>query len=197
MFDSKAEINLKVHTAHGGSKRLLVRYPTDDEWITWRRKKKIVQRALGRGFDVEPATPEPADLDLLNAIKLDETQVSRTDAFRIVNRLARFEVIVAPTLIGAAYKIEAKIMDQLLTAHVLRVPSVQELAEYHRNYMSVVFGQYGLQTITIDFTAGEALYNRLVQRTEGYVHTVPVPHKAEVINVLAQLIRRESGGSIC
>ena len=39
MFDSRAEIGLTLHSPEG-PKKVLVRYPTDSEFIEWRRKKK-------------------------------------------------------------------------------------------------------------------------------------------------------------
>ena len=71
MFDMKGEIALTLPAAEG-PKKIVVRYPSDSEFIEWRRKKKIVQKDLGRrSFQIESSKPEPCDLALATAIRVD------------------------------------------------------------------------------------------------------------------------------
>jgi hypothetical protein len=84
-----------------------------------------------------------------------------------------------------------KIMRKLATTHTLKLPSVKEMMDYERARSSVVFAAYGSQEIKINFRASADLYDKLKISTEGYAGDVPVPHKAEAVNILLQEIRAE------
>jgi hypothetical protein len=195
MFDMlKGEIALNLHSPDG-PKKVLVRFPTDSEFIEWRRKKKIVQKDLGRRkFQIESSVPEACDLTLLSEIRLDKENgpsLDEAEAYYAIGQLAEAEVKEQPQREGSAYVIRMKIMRKLTTKHTLRVPSVREMMDYERMRSSVVFGQYGQQEIRINFRASAELYDKLKLSTEGYANEIPVPHKAEAVNVLLQEIRGE------
>jgi hypothetical protein len=193
MFDYKQEIGLSLDTDQG-RKKVAVRYPTDAEWITWRRKKKILQKDLGRGnFQMEPSVPGAPDMELLNAIRVDKDdpdapQIDESEAFEIITKLGSADVNVRPSREESGYRIELKVMQRFNTIHRLKIPSVKDKQTYNRSKSSVTYGQYGYQEIRINYQAGADLYDKLITSKEGYSAEVPINHKAEVINVLLQEI---------
>lgn len=192
MFDIKAEIGIPIPGAQ--SKKAVVRFPTDEEFTVWRRKKKVQQKDLGRrSFQIEQSKPEPIDLELYNKIRTDagSSEIDEAEAYYVINRLADCEVSSRPEREGDSYTIQMKIMRKLTTSHTLRIPSVKEMMDYERMRSAVIFGQYGNQEIKINFQASSDLYDKLKVSTQGYLNGVPVPHKAEAINVLLQEVRAE------
>lgn len=191
MFDSKAEIGLTIQGEQ--PKKVIVRLPTDSEFIGWRRKKKVVQKDLGRRkFQMEQSKPEPCDMALVNAIRIDKDgpAIDDSEAVHIIGRLTECEVPNRPDREGSAYVIKMKVMRKLATSHTLRIPSVKEQMDYERMRSSVIFGQYG-QEIRMNFQAAADLYDKLKVAVDGYKSDVPVFHKAEAVNVLLQELRDE------
>jgi hypothetical protein len=192
MFDSKAEIGLTIQGEP--PKKIVVRVPTDSEFIAWRRKKKVVQKDLGRRkFQMEQSKPEPCDLALVSAIRVDKDgpSIDEAEAIHIIGRLTECDVPNRPDREGSAYVIAMKVMRRLATSHTLRIPSVKEQMDYERMRSSVIFGQYGQQEIRINFQAAAELYDKLKVSVDGYANDVPVFHKAEAVNVLLQELREE------
>ncbi len=193
MFDVKDEISIPIQSPDG-TKKIVVRFPTDGEFIDWRRKKKILQRDLGRRKStIDPSRPEASDLELLKKIRIDKDgpAVDEAEALFVIGRLAECEVDQQPERDGSAYSITMKIMGKLSATHTLRIPSVKEMMDYERQRSSVTFAAYGQNEIKINFRAAGELYDKLKVSVEGYAGDVPVPHKAEAVNVLLQEIRSE------
>lgn len=192
MFDSKAEIGLTIQG--DPPKKVVVRFPNDSEFIAWRRKKKVVQKDLGRrSFQIESSKPEAVDLALVNALRVDTDgpTLDEAESYYILTRLAECEVDTRPDREGSSYVITMKVMRKLTTTHTLRIPSVKEQMDYERMRSSVTFGQYGRQEIKINFQAAAELYDKLKVSVTGYANDVPVSHKAEAINVLLQELRAD------
>jgi hypothetical protein len=194
MFDRKQEIALKIPSEEG-VKEIIVRYPTDDQIIDWRRKKKVVQRGLGRGlFQMEQSKPEQIDVKLAAAIRVDENgpDIDDAESVYIINKLLECEVTEQPEREGSALRIAMNVLGKLKTAHTLRKPSVKEMLEYQRLRSQVTFGNYNRQEIRINLSAGGDLYDKLKIKVEGYAgNDVPVSHKSEAVNVLIQEVQGE------
>jgi hypothetical protein len=198
LFDSTLELGIKLPSPEG-VKRVSVSFPSDADFSEWRRKKKIVQKDLGRrSFQIEASQPEQCDLDLLKKILVTEEgqptpEIDEAEASYIVSKLAESEVPTKPEREGSTFRIPLRVMGKIDTVHVLRVPSMREMMKYDRERSAVKFGQYGQQEIRINFDAASKLYDELVKDKQGYAPAsrVPVPHKAEAINVLLQEIRAE------
>lgn len=193
MFDTKTEIVIPIETPEG-IKKVAVRYPTDAEFSDWRRKKKVLQKDLGRRkFRIEGSLPDKNDLELLSKIRADKDEdaptIDEAEASHIIGRLASCEVSDRPTRVGQAFSIPLKVMGRFATVHVLGVPSMKQLFEYDRLRSGVIHGEYGRSEIRINFQAAGELYDALKQSVEGYAGAVPIPHKAEAINVLLQELR--------
>jgi hypothetical protein len=205
LFDSRLELGIKLPSPDG-VKRVFVSIPSDTNWETWRRKKRITQRDLGRrSFQIEASKPEPCDLDLFKKALVAEQEDGYTlpadpadaaaDAAFVIGLLTTVEATGRPSREGSLFRIELKVMGRHSTVHVLRMPSMREMLEYERVRSSITFGQYGTQEIRVNYRAAAELYDKLVKREqlEGYAEGSPIPviHKAEAVNVLLQEIRAE------
>jgi hypothetical protein len=192
MFDVNAPIDINLLSAEG-PKKITVRYPSDAEFTEWRKKKKVTQKDMGRrSFQIEQSRPERCDMDLVAKIRTDKEtgpQIDEAEAFHVVSRLANCETSERPERDGANFSIRIKAMGKLQTTHVLRIPSMREVMDFESARSSVIFGQYGRQDIRINFQASADLYDKLKVSVEGYTGAVPVPHKAEAVNVLLQEVR--------
>jgi hypothetical protein len=97
LFDSTLELGIKLPSPEG-VKRVSVSFPSDADFSEWRRKKKIVQKDLGRrSFQIEASQPEQCDLDLLKKILVTEEgqptpEIDEAEASYIVSKLAESEV---------------------------------------------------------------------------------------------------------
>lgn len=193
MFDSKAILGIRLPDG----KRVSVSIPSDADWTTWRRAKKILQKDIGRRqFQMEPGKPEKADLDLFRKIQhvddgAERVELDEAEASYVIAKLSECDVTEQPERNGSEYVVRMKVLGKLFVTHTLRVPTVREMMDYERNRNSLTFGQYGTQEIRINYRAAGDLYDKLAVLNEGYAQAVPIPHKAEAVNVLLQEIRAD------
>jgi hypothetical protein len=58
VFDAAQSIVVHLWTP-AGVKAILVRFPSDEEWIVWQRKRKVIVKPLGRGVSETTIIPQP------------------------------------------------------------------------------------------------------------------------------------------
>src|SRR6516225_8862331 len=93
MFDSNATITIGLRTASGKTD-IAVRWPTDEEWGAHRRRRKILQRQLGRGMTETEIDTAEADSKLYEAVKLNGAPpLSVAEASRIVDAISTCDVL--------------------------------------------------------------------------------------------------------
>jgi hypothetical protein len=197
LFDSTRELGIALPSEEG-TKRVSVSFPSDTDFCEWRRKKKIIQKDLGRrSYQIVPPEPEKIDLDLVTKILVkreDEVapELDEADANYIINRLSQCEVSEQPEREGSAYVIKLKVLGQFRTVHVLRLPNMREWTSFDKLRSSIKFLPYGTQEIRMNYQVAGELYDKLKQRVDGYVgDRVPVSHKYEAVNVLLQEFRAQ------
>ncbi len=180
VFDATWPITLELRTPEG-LKSVRVRFPSDEEWIERQRRRKIIIKQLGRGVS-ETTIPnaEEVDADLLRKIRADEAEeVDAYEASRILEQLSLAEVDdVVPE--GAAFRVLLRVPGGT-TAHVLRVPSAKDVIEYRRGFARILDLPFNRQELTVNLAAAGALYQKLVQATEGYAGAVPIIHQAVAV----------------
>lgn len=192
MFDMKADIGLKIVSDDGDIKKIIVRFPDDNEFIEWRRRKKILQKDLGRrNFEMQNATPSDYDLELATKLRRDEDgpEINNADALHVMNSLANCEVENRPEREGKTFVIEMTVRNKTLTTHTLRIPSTQDMMHHDGMRSSVIHGAYGFQEIRLNYQSSAELYDKLKVSASGYANDIPVVHKAEIINVLLQEVK--------
>jgi len=180
MFDSNRQIEIQLRSAEG-TRTVKVRFPTDEEWIDRQRRRKIVIKQLGRGVsETTVANAEEADAALLAKIRVDEgPEIDPYEASRIIEQLGLAEVddVVAE---GAEFRVVLRVPGGT-TAHLLRMPSAKDVIEYRRGFARILDLPFNRQELTVNLAAAGALYQKLVQTTEGYTGAVPIIHQAVAV----------------
>jgi len=180
MFDSNRQIEIQLRSAEG-TRTVKVRFPTDEEWIDRQRRRKIVIKQLGRGVsETTVANAEEADAALLAKIRVDEgPEIDPYEASRIIEQLGLAEVddVVAE---GAEFRVVLRVPGGT-TAHLLRMPSAKDVIEYRRGFARILDLPFNRQELTVNLAAAGALYQKLVQTTEGCTGAVPIIHQAVAV----------------
>jgi hypothetical protein len=180
MFDSQASITIQLRGPEG-TKSVKVRFPTDEEWIERQRRRKIIIKQLGRGVsETTISGGEEADAALFAKIRQgEEPELDAYEASRILEQLSLAEVEdVVPE--GAGFRVLLRVPGGT-TAHVLRMPSAKDVIEYRRGFARILDLPFNRQELTVNLAAAGALYQKLVQATEGYAGAVPVIHQAVAV----------------
>lgn len=192
MFDTTKTIEFEIPTPEG-PKIAKLRFPTDDEWADRSRRKKVMQRNLGRGqTQIEPIDYSSVDFDLFRAVRQDgSADLDAYEAQMMFERISYAEVIDLERQ-GGQYRITLATAAGD-TTHVVKVPSAREIMEYRRNFARVVDKPYGRQEIVINLPASGACYNSLAVSTEGYASSVPLPHKSAIVRAAIDAVESATG----
>lgn len=184
VFDAKRPITINLRTP-GGLKSVRVRFPSDDEWITRQRRRKVLVKQLGRGVsETTVANGEDVDAALLAAIQERSGDASAPDidpfeAMRVIEQLSLAEVDdVIPE--GDSFKVTLRVLGAT-TVHILKMPSAKDVFEYRRGFARLLDLPFGRQEVTINIASAAALYKKLGTATEGYVGEVPIIHQAVAV----------------
>jgi len=183
-FDSTGPIQIKLQGPEG-LKEIVVRFPSDEEWIERQRKRKIIIKRLGRNIS-ETFTPdaEENDLVLLQKIRVDKDgpEIDAFEAERIIEDISKCEVedIVQE---GTVYKVSIRVPGAI-TEHRLRMPSSKELITYRRNFSRALDLPFNRQRLIVNLGAAGELDAKLRQGTEGYKGPVPIIHQAIAVQAV-------------
>jgi len=182
MFDSGITIALHLRTP-AGVKNVRVRFPSDEEWTERQRRRKIIIKQLGRGIsETIIGNAEEADAVLLAKIRVPEENAPEVDAFesnRIIEQLSQVEVDDV-VQVGDSFRVTLRVLGGTVV-HLLKMPSAKDVTEYRRGFARVLDLPYNRQELTINLTAGGALYKKLIASTEGYVGEPPIIHQAGAV----------------
>jgi hypothetical protein len=182
MFDAKQPITLHLRTPDG-VKAVRVRFPSDDEWIERQKKRKVIVKQLGRGVS-ETTIPDSAEADaaLLAKIRLPEENAPEVDAFeasRIIEQLSQADVDDV-VQVGDGFRVTMRVLGSTVSL-VLRMPSAKDVFEYRRGFARVLDLPYNRQELIINLAPAAALFNKLLESSEGYSGDVPVIHQAVAV----------------
>jgi hypothetical protein len=190
MFDSKTEIELSMDN---GQRKVVVRWPTDAEWIDRTRLRKFTIRRLGRGVS-ENVPPEPieSDVKLYNAIALNGAPpVTPAEAGFLLDQMGQAQVT------GVRVEGDDAIVEvQILTGeaiHRMRLPKADQVQQFRRASFRLFDLPYGQQQFQLNPDAGGRLYDACNGSSEDYVGAVPVIHKDVVARNVVDFIEREMG----
>jgi hypothetical protein len=164
-------------------KPVRVRFPTDEEWIERQKKRKVIVKQLGRGVS-ETTIPDSAEADaaLLAKIRLPEENAPEVDAFeasRIIEQLSQADVDDVAQ-VGDAFRVTLRVLGGTVSL-VLRMPSAKDVFEYRRGFARVLDLPYNRQELVINLAPAAALFEKLLESSEGYTGDVPVIHQAVAV----------------
>ncbi len=192
MFDSNREYEMQ---SLDGSKKVAVRFPSDEELVQRTAKSKTLVRSIGRGKTItESLGNEKNDLDLYEKIRLDgSADLDEFEATRVVNRLVRAEVTDSQRE-GAQFSVTLDVPGGQ-TVHVVRMPSAKQVIQYRRAAVHVIDGRRGAQEIRLNLQAAGELYDTLFVSSEGYTDATPITHKQAAIGEIMSVLDAEEDDS--
>jgi len=183
----------------GSAQRVVVNWPTDEQWITRARAGRSVMRTLGGGKTMSlPASEEAlekADLDLFRAILVEpKGDVDEEFAMRLVEILDRGSIAsIEPA--GDLFVIGLKVLGAqgypaVLTKHTLRAPTFREERKWRNRYSQLVSHQGSKYEIRTNPELAGEMYDELTQKAEGYSEgsRVPIHHKVAVVGRLMAMV---------
>ena len=180
VFDASRPLALNLRTP-GGLKTVRVRFPSDEEWTTRQRRRKVIMKSLGRGIN-ETVVPAGEDIDaaLLAKIRTEETpEVDPFEAKKLMEQLGTADVDDVQAT-GDGYAVTLRVLGAT-TVHTLKTPSAREAFDFERGYAKVLDLPYNRQEYTINLAPAAELYKKLLVQAEGYVGDVPIIHQAVVV----------------
>lgn len=207
MFDTAKEFEISIFS--GGPKKCVVRWPSDDQWRRRAKQSRIRQELTGRDKGKSaPLGVEAAALEMFEAIRLDSGEpFDGAEALEVVDRLefcelwegedgeASLEVTAEKiTVRMAALKHRGKpVFTGLL--HVMRMPSMQQMRAYRLGCVQITPVRRGSE-MTQPLEPGAALFDAIVERSQGYQQSVPIVHKDFVVCRVLEAIREleDEGG---
>jgi hypothetical protein len=186
---SDAEIEVSVPSPEG-TKRAVVKWPDDQQWIERVRAQKTMVRDLGRRKTVVDVDDFSAhDKALFEDLKVSGDDMDQYEAQRAIGKLATADVEDGGRE-GNGFVISVRTISGM-TKHSLRVPSQKELMEYSRRSMYVIQHPHGLMEYRFNLQAAGDFYDKLAQKAEGYSGPIPIVHKKAAVDELLSLLRAE------
>jgi hypothetical protein len=183
-FDGSKEFDVPIRS--GGIKRCVVRFPTDEEWITFESENKSLRRFLGNDKSVfEETNKERACSRLLDKIRVDKdgAEFDEAMAVLVVDRLKRADVVEV-CYEGDQFTVKLEIMDGP-TEHVVRDPEAKHLLAYRRTTARTVNNISGRSAEThLNLRAAKEFYDQIHVSHEGYVGAVPIIHMEAVAQAI-------------
>jgi hypothetical protein len=190
MFDQTSTITFGGFRAAAGKADITVRWPTDAEWNAHRKKRKLIQKNLGRGAVERRFVNGDADSVLYEAIKLNGAPpLSEAESAWIINQLATCDVLGVE--LGAD---EATVELQVLTGtvkHTVRIPNMDEVKTLQASTKFVML-PYNVQEIRSNLESSAALWDKCNGHAEGYGNGVPALHKDAAIRAVIEAIEQEA-----
>jgi hypothetical protein len=176
-FDTQTEIAWKIRRTEG-EQTAVVRFPTDQEWVEYRRSLRIVQQNLGRGAtETDINTAEP-DLKLYQKIRLPESpDLSADEAVMLIGVVAHCN-IQDVTLNMDEASVDLQVLKTFRVKHRLRIPTTAEVVQFKRAQGRQINLPHGRSQYILNLHAGADLYDKCLLGTEGYANgSVPVLHR--------------------
>ena len=177
------------------------RYPNDSDLVKRQKATQTIMRTLNGGETVAERPDmdkvDEADVNLFNAIHLDEQMIVDTDtALRIVSILDN-GAIKSCLKDGGNWVVKLRIMGGVKgapvydTVHTLRNPTFRDERRYRTltNFRTLKGGRFKMETSLSG--AGE-MYDALVVKSEGYLGRIPVTHKHAVLAEVMKQVTEET-----
>lgn len=207
MFDTSKTFEIIIYS--GGPKKCVVGWPSDADWKRRAKQIRIKNEAAGR--DKTRSTvigAEPAALEMFEKIRKDDGEpFDGAEALEVIDRLEYCELCEGEdgdpgidvrgdkiTIRLAALRHKGRALMNGMS-HTLKHPSMRQIREYRTACVDLCAVRRGTE-MTQPLAPGEALFNALIEQSEGYSEGVPVTHKDFVVCRVLEAIREleEDGG---
>lgn len=189
-----------TYTLHLPTKTVEVRWPTDAEWITRQRARKVVVKQLGQGkTDTKQVPSTDADLALYNQIRMPQSpDIDEYEAEFLINILAMVTVLDVMRS-GNEYTVSIAVPGGERT-YTLAIPSIRQAKFYEDARIKIHPARYATQVFEVRLEPAAELFDKLFVHPPVSVNSqpsapsesasqVPIIHKASVVDALIEDIR--------
>ncbi len=193
MFDRTQEIELHVRPASVGREltKVVVRYPTDDEWAKLLSSRKIKVRHMSRGM-TEMIQPPPCEADsrLYEAIAINGApKMTMAEAKQAIDAISMCQVTDV-RIEGTEAEVDLIILSGEVH-HKMKVPTADQAEEVERSGYRSYTLPYSQNEIRLNVGVGARLYDECGGKSDDYQGTVPAPHKDTVFRSVKEFIDRQ------
>jgi hypothetical protein len=189
MFDTATTITIGLRTTHGKTD-ITVRWPTDEEWAAHRKRRRIIQRTLGRGAAETDVDTTEADAKLYEAIKQNGAPaLSIGEANRIIDSISTCDVLGVDLHAEDAEVQLNTVMGEV--THTVRIPNMDEVRTLQRSTRLITL-PYNRSEIRTNLESSAGLWDKCGGRAEGYAGAVPNLHKDVAIRAVISAIEQEA-----
>ena len=181
MFSSRAKFRLAL----SDGSEVLARFPTDEEYIAFRKARSSMRVYRGDKWTEKGVGIESSATKLADAVVISGGPVEEDEAVVLAETLTTADDIEITKTIGNRWSITLQVAGGLEVTHVLRTPSVGDVRKRGKQSFRVE-GLKGASLFTIDPSPDGPLWDNLVDSTEGYSEGSPVPlcHKEAAISAV-------------
>lgn len=186
MFDINRPLKTKV-PIDGEMRVVQVRFPNDQEFLTYHNTRRVVDINLGRGkteTDVEKATEAAAAL--YSKIAIEPSSIPPAAAELVISKLIRCEVVSAEPH-GAGFLVVVRALGFEALKHEMRMPSADQVKRFDAITRTVGDGKR--VEYKVDLAASGALYDELAASREGYASGIPLVHKHAAVAGAMKAVR--------
>lgn len=190
MFEANFTVTFPGLRTAQGLADVVMRWPTDAEWIARHKGTHLQQRNMGRGVGLNDLNTVQADAKLYEAIKMNGAPpLTPGEASYLIGHLAK--CIVTNVELGAT---DAEVEMSVAGAeakHTLRVPFMDEIQAFQRTtkHMSL---PNNVMEARASLEAGAALWDKCGGRVSGYEGPTPIIHKDAAIRAVIQAVENEA-----
>jgi len=195
MFDLSCEIAFEARVAStGGSpQEVVLRYPTDAEWIARAKARKLIIRRLGRGVS-ETVLPEPgeAEVKLYQAIAINGAPaMTPAEAQKVLETIGNCDVIGVELEDNDA-EVEAVILNGRVK-HRMKLPTADQVVKFRRSAFRLLDLPFNQQQLVVTPEAGARLYDECGGKSDDYPKGIPAIHKDAVARAVIDFTDRSLG----
>lgn len=191
-FSTKNDFEFAIRLESGPS-RVVVRFPTDEEWSRHAATCKTFFKNLGRGKSQTEIDNGKADQALYSAVRLESSpDLDPVEAGRIVELLGAFDIRDCRSE-GDAFVVEAAIHSQLVEIR-LKAPTTKAVLEYRKRALQLISLPHGRTQMITRLTESGMLFDSCFVSLHGYEAPVSLLHKDRVLRAVIEFIETEVDG---
>jgi len=183
VFDG-GRVPVKAIMPDGSIRKILVRFPTDAQWIKRGGLHKVSFRNLGRGSQESVMErPHEFDAELLAEILIaedgaDAVSFDAYESFRILEGLSKVWPIKDEDAEAEPLRIRLKVPGAI-TTHIFRMPTSKEKFQAERLAAARTVGNREIWST--NYMLGSDLYDAMCRESHGYSGPVPIVHKIAAV----------------
>lgn len=192
MFDTSNEIQTSIRRADG-VRNIVVRWPTDEQWLQRSRSWHINVQRRGRGVSETQVESARADSTLYVQIRQEDSPDLEVDeAAKIIEILARCDITDVSLEMDEA-TVTMTVLGDTEVRHRLKLPTTAQVTQFKRSSVRVMDMPHGRQQLRTNMQAGLDLYTKCAVGVEGYANgSIPSIHRDAAIRAVIDACEAEA-----